>query len=222
MPTKICHQYASSGTCSFGDRCKFQHVSSTASVSTSTRRNNRTIVDDDAAPLAEFFAQYSMFSYNANNSATTEFYRMCDFFSWERDDHERKDAREGFRNALTKQFNSNYGTNSEDLNAWQALCARLGVSPIPETLKECRQTVMNTHVNLVDLVDVFESRRQVTIFRSVEELSEYTKDTGKYFPKENAYAGDLLKYLLRQILDPSKDFGRRATGSGGGRRHGGR
>ncbi|KAF8957582.1 hypothetical protein BDZ97DRAFT_1762839 [Flammula alnicola] len=210
MPAKICHQYASSGSCSFEHPCKFQHVqaSLTAPVSSSRRRNKLTIVHPQCQQLC-----YNRVLSHVRFLLTGKGY------------DEREDAREGFRNALTtKQFNTNCGTNSEDLSAWQGLCARLGVSPIPETLKKCRQTVMNTHVNLVDLVDVFQSRRQVMIFRSVEELSEYTstKETGKYFPKQNVYAGDsLLKYLLRQILDPSKDFGRRATGSGGGRRRGG-
>jgi hypothetical protein len=53
-------------------------------------------------------------------------------------------------------------------------------------------------VNLVDLVDA--SRQQVDVFSSLDELREYTIESGKFFPKESAYAGGVLKFLLRQIL----------------------
>jgi hypothetical protein len=42
----------------------------------------------------------------------------------------------------------------------------------------------------------------VTVFVSEMQLSEYTKSTGKFFPRDNAYAGGLLRYLLRHIMDP--------------------
>jgi hypothetical protein len=60
------------------------------------------------------------------------------------------------------------------------------------------------HVNLVDLVDQPDS---ITLFTSEAALSEYTKLTGKVFPKENAYAGGLLKYLLRHINSPGVRIG---------------
>jgi len=88
------------------------------------------------------------------------------------------------------------------------------------------QIVTNTHVNLVDLVDNSGTAR---IFGSVEELSTYTRSTGKIFPREMAYAGELLQYLLRHIMDPSKDSrrgsgrrGQRGRGRGGRRARGGR
>ena len=58
--------------------------------------------------------------------------------------------------------------------------------------------IKNVHVNLIDLVDT--SGRDVEIFPSLEDLSEYTIETGKFFPKESAYAGGVLKFLLREIL----------------------
>jgi hypothetical protein len=56
----------------------------------------------------------------------------------------------------------------------------------------------NVHVNLVDLVDT--SGQVVELFSSLQELREYTINTGKYFPRESAYAGGVLKFLLRDIL----------------------
>jgi hypothetical protein len=51
---------------------------------------------------------------------------------------------------------------------------------------------------LVDLVDT--SGQGAEIFDSLDELREYTIAQGKYFPKDSAYAGGVLKYLLREIL----------------------
>jgi hypothetical protein len=67
------------------------------------------------------------------------------------------------------------------------------------------KVVRATHVNIVDLVDNNSIGGRVKIFNSEEALSRYTISTGKYFPKENAYAGGLLRFLLRQIMNPSSD-----------------
>lgn len=83
----------------------------------------------------------------------------------------------------------------------------------------CPQAVKRTHVNIVDLVDTDNTGEEVEIFRSLEKLREYTIDSGKYFPKENAYAGGVLKFLLREILNPWEGRGRKFRGRG---RRGGR
>jgi len=165
---------------------------------------------------------------------------MCDFFEWKRGDDERDEAFQSFRIALTKQFNTKYGTDVDDLAAWQSLCVRLGIDPVPSKIKQCRevypyyrqnhdaridtrypQIVTGTHVNLVDLVD---NSATLRIFSSVEELSSYSRSSGKIFPREMAYAGELLRYLLRHIMDPSRDSRRGESGQRGqrGRGRGGR
>ena len=61
---------------------------------------------------------------------------------------------------------------------------------------------MRTHVNIVDLLERKESGGPVRNFSSESELSAYTIATAKYFPRDNAYAGGLLRFLLRQIKNP--------------------
>jgi hypothetical protein len=58
--------------------------------------------------------------------------------------------------------------------------------------------VKEIHVNLVDLID--SSVHEVELFSTLDELRDYTIETGKFFPKESAYAGGVLKFLLREIL----------------------
>jgi hypothetical protein len=64
---------------------------------------------------------------------------MCDHFGWARDDDDREDAFQSFRIALTKEFNKKYGTDLNNLAAWQKLCVRLGIDPVPAKIKQCRE-----------------------------------------------------------------------------------
>ena len=47
---------------------------------------------------------------------------MCDQFQWEKDNRERKEAHDDFKNALVQQFNAVYGTDDTRLETWQGLC----------------------------------------------------------------------------------------------------
>ncbi|TFK21865.1 hypothetical protein FA15DRAFT_696103 [Coprinopsis marcescibilis] len=144
-------------------------------------------------PLHAFFAQYSpQFIYNPNKNTTAEFQRLRKM---------RDDALYAkFADAFAHQFNANFGTEEQSLLSWQGLCATLGIPPIPYTLKEAKQKVINTHVNLVDLTDHFYNPKiKRPIFQSLEELRDYTNSKRRYYPLDSAYAGSLLKFLLREI-----------------------
>jgi len=131
-----------------------------------------------------------------------EFYRLSDQYHWDRDDLEKKEAREHLAVAMAKQFNDIYGTDVNDVNSWRKLCQVLAIDPIPEGLKACRKVVLDTHVNIVDLTDTATTGKTVVLFDSEAQLSEYTKATGKFYPLDEAHAGGLLRFLLRQILNP--------------------
>lgn len=81
--------------------------------------------------------------------------------------------------------------------------------------------MIQTHVNLCDLLDSTRQRSRVRIFSSELELRWFTIRTGNFFPREHAYAGGLLKYLLREIT--GEYLGSRVQGSrvqGGSRKKG--
>ena len=61
---------------------------------------------------------------------------MCDFFDWERDDADRKDAHEEFKSTLVHQFNHLYGTDPDDIQTWQGLCMALCIRPLPKKIDE--------------------------------------------------------------------------------------
>jgi hypothetical protein len=63
------------------------------------------------------------------------------------------------------------------------------------------QALSTIHVNLVDLVHGFRLEN-IRIFESEKELSEYTQKTKKFFPKEDAVDGGVLRVLRRHIWVP--------------------
>lgn len=85
-----------------------------------------------------------------------------------------------------------------------------------ESTKSDEKAVIQTHVNLCDLLDSTRQRSRVRLFSSELELRWFTIRTGNFFPREHAYAGGLLKYLLREIT--GKYLGDRV--SGGSRKKG--
>ena len=171
----------------------------------------------DRDQIEDFFDKYPQFDYQRDQPSSQEFYRMCDFFEWERDDEERKQAHEDFKTALVHQFNGIYGVGLHDMEPWRRLYRALDLDPLPDEVRTAQsvsrnvytsceaslsggQVVKRLFVNLVDLVDTRRTGEPVTKFKSLSELQEYTISSGKYFPRDSAYAGGVLKYLLREIL----------------------
>jgi hypothetical protein len=90
-------------------------------------------------PLAAFFAQYEEFDYNSTASATREFQRFIVFKGWGKKSKRTKNARAAFRDGMVEQFNTSYGTNTNDIANWHAIMTRLGVDPLPDTVSGCKK-----------------------------------------------------------------------------------
>jgi len=153
---------------------------------------------------------------------------MSDTFDWSRDDPARKEAHEEFKTAIVEQFNLLYGTEVEDIQAWRGHCLALEIFPLSDNVAGVKEvclfgspgaastnkkrvfSLFGTHavrifrrvfVNLVCLIDTESTERSVAQFSSLEEFQVYTIRTGKYFPKDSAYDGRMLRFLLREILN---------------------
>lgn len=160
-----------------------------------------------AHPIADFFAAYPNFNYNTKESCTTEFRRLCRFMRWRRDSPEQGQAWQDFRKALVLQFNANFGTDAESVRAWWTLCQTLGIKPVPRKLKDAREAVCNTHVNLIDLTEAYGNPNcSFTVFDTAKELTEYTVREHKYMPRDVLEAGRVLRTLL-QYESKRKRFG---------------
>ncbi|KAI9453957.1 hypothetical protein BJY52DRAFT_1394853 [Lactarius psammicola] len=89
-------------------------------------------------PLEGFFSQYSNFQSQPSNSPVVEFDRLCRTYDWERNDPERKAAREAFQFAMKMEFDDLYGSDENDIENWHKLCYVLRIDPAPDTLRQCR------------------------------------------------------------------------------------
>ncbi|KAM6502997.1 hypothetical protein JOM56_002974 [Amanita muscaria] len=161
----------------------------------------------EATHILAFFAEYPDFEYNATAPVWKEFNRLTRYMGWNPrpgEDPEYGEARSAFAAALGQQFSTFYGSDVNDINAWQALCTALGVEPIPDSLGKCRKLVKSTHVNLVDFIDSRITGEPIRIFLTEKELRRYTQRTHKIFPKESAKESGVLKYLLRRIYAPRR------------------
>ncbi|CAE6428061.1 unnamed protein product [Rhizoctonia solani] len=210
----------------FGSKCKSTRETTYANLDSMFR--NRLTLDEGRERLTQLFEsigdprahvraffnrdEYGDFDYQPMEPVMGEFYRMCNYYRWSsaKDanrqyiDPDREMASRGFKDALTLQFNAIYGTDENSLMGWQNLCVVLNLSDVPGELDACRDLVRSMYVNIIDLVEVPITLRFVEHFKTEMALSKYTKRHGKYFPLDNAYAGGLLKFLLRRIMVPRK------------------
>lgn len=91
-------------------------------------------------PIADFFASYPSFDYDRTASSSAfEFRRLCKHMGWEPRSPEQKAAWVAFQDALASLFNELYGRDAGSLQAWQELCRRLGIYPVPAVLEEARE-----------------------------------------------------------------------------------
>ena len=95
--------------------------------------------DENVLPLRAFFTQFTGFTYQSSNSATSEFRRLCRTRGWKREDPDRADAYIDWSDAMANQFGAKFGVDMSDLGAWQRLCARIEINPIPDVLEEARE-----------------------------------------------------------------------------------
>jgi hypothetical protein len=62
------------------------------------------------------------------------------------DKGDRKEARKRFKDAGVLEFNKIYGTDVNDVGSWQGLCRVVGIAPVPDKLKECREVCLEIRI----------------------------------------------------------------------------
>lgn len=90
--------------------------------------------------LDEFFLRYPTFQYDRTKPSNQQFRDLCRKFGWKNDAEELEDARMAYRIASTRTFNSCFGEDVDDNDAWGKLCSQLGVVPLPDKIED-RQKV---------------------------------------------------------------------------------
>jgi len=212
----VCRQYAANGTCTYGAKCKFQHVlagegpSGGGNQTQTKKKGKKRKGGAQSSPLEgrssnsaidDFFAEFPDYPYDDTQPIMDEFHAMCDHFGWWGKNAEKADARARLKDAMVIQFNAMFGIDPNDLDSWHQVCQIIDISPIPTTVAACRKVVRSTHINIVDLVEHERIGAEVVKFETVEALSDYSYRTSKFFPADSAYAGGFLRHLLRGLAE---------------------
>ncbi|KAJ7301271.1 hypothetical protein DFH08DRAFT_978907 [Mycena albidolilacea] len=149
--------------------------------------------------LSQFFAAYPKYEYDPSGPASQQFQQLRRVCKWSKVD--AAEACAGYNRALGLTFSQAYGDDVDSLENWQRLCRTVEI-PMPDSLEECQFAIEDAHINLIDLVDVNTTGAPVHRFATEAQLSAYTMRTGKIFPRDLAYKGQLLRHLLRRIFHP--------------------
>ncbi|KAI8720985.1 C3H1-type domain-containing protein [Fusarium sp. LHS14.1] len=210
---KVCRVFQKSGQCRYGDKCKFSHqLDDTLPPPNNTAdpvlpgEEDGSFKKEEDSLIELFFAKFPKFDYMRDKPLWDEFRRMVEHFEWQ--GAERGHFKSEFREALVEEFNYVYGTDEGSLESWGKLCQAMGLS-VPTTLKEAHKTVGRAHVNLVALVQSPRTSEPVEVFKSVQDLRQFTAKTKWIFPLEHDQAGGLLKTLLRKMGSQSHGRGSR-------------
>ncbi|KAJ3732075.1 hypothetical protein DFJ43DRAFT_997896, partial [Lentinula guzmanii] len=135
------------------------------------------------------------------------FRKLCDLYSWDRESDKRKEALAEIRNAIAQSFRAFYGSNVESLNGWPSPVSSIA-NPRQAGYGSRLQGRERFMVDICDLVD-FEERFLKRMGQKLR-LAGYRSRTGKIYPRDNAYAGGLFRFLWRDI---SGDYhGKRRNG----------
>jgi hypothetical protein len=104
----------------------------------------KPIIECEAPPASQqaidgFFSQHRDFRYDANENTAAQWNRMKeenkDFWRG----HVLRNVQESYYNAMARAFNDAYGTDVDDLWAWQKLCEAVQCDWIPNTVWQCKE-----------------------------------------------------------------------------------
>ncbi|KAF3049265.1 hypothetical protein E8E11_010136 [Didymella keratinophila] len=94
---------------------------------------------EDSNAITAFFSMYPKFVYNDKWGVAEEFYRVCDYLAWKRDDEAREEALYAFKDAMIIRFNGLYGTDITNIKSWHRRCVAVRIKSLPATIVKCKE-----------------------------------------------------------------------------------
>ncbi|XXG94585.1 hypothetical protein Hte_000842 [Hypoxylon texense] len=112
----------------------------------------------------------------------------------------KKQAAQSKKEQIVLDWEAYFG--SGDLPDWQRLMADLGFTEEFTSKTQCRKALTHVWVNIRDFLDDTKAGREVHRFNNEKQLSDYTIDQKKIFPKKRIPKGSPLQKLLAHIFSP--------------------
>ncbi|CAG8248624.1 unnamed protein product [Penicillium nalgiovense] len=101
---------------------------------------------------------------------------------------------------MNDEYDRLIGYRTANLATWQELCAKVGLNHSFTSINQCKKALALVHVNLVDLLDCWNSDYTPTRFKSKKALAAYTEENHKFFGRDIAKQDKVLRVLLRKLL----------------------
>ncbi|KAF7367751.1 hypothetical protein MSAN_00839100 [Mycena sanguinolenta] len=147
--------------------------------------------------MSSYWNAHPNFVHNPAAPLQQEFNRLADQNGW---DPDKAQYKREWKRCGQEEFAHHFGRDENRLAGWQAMCATVGVKEVPESIKQCKQVLRTTWINIFDLLDAKRTGRPVKKHASAKALREYTKREDKIFPKKDAKKNRFLKAWLIKMF----------------------
>ncbi|OQE36841.1 hypothetical protein PENCOP_c011G03371 [Penicillium coprophilum] len=101
---------------------------------------------------------------------------------------------------MNSEYDRLIGGRVNSLTTWQELCTKVGIKGSLTSITQCKKALARVHVNIVDLLDCWNSDAIPLGFKNKEALAAYTRANNKFFSRHIAKQDKVLRVLLRQVV----------------------
>ncbi|OQE26546.1 hypothetical protein PENSTE_c005G08017 [Penicillium steckii] len=147
-------------------------------------------------PQEDWFAQFPNFKRNPNAKVSDEFQRLGKQRNWRPWGPAWSKYWYGCMDA---EYERLIGNRDTSLVTWQQMCAKLGLDANLDSIRKCKKEISRVHVNIVDLIDYWETDQRPRFFKSRRALARNLK-TGMRFPLQIAKQNKVIRALLGEAF----------------------
>ncbi|CAI7578022.1 unnamed protein product [Penicillium manginii] len=148
-----------------------------------------------AESQAGWFARFPKFNHNPDAKVSDEFKRLGEQRGWKPSSRTWK---KNWRECWNYEYDRLIGHRATSLAAWQQMCAKLGLDNTLPSIRKCKKALSRVFVNIIDLLECWDTEEQPRLFSSQKELSKYAKK-GNTFDREIAKQDKVLRVLLKKL-----------------------
>ncbi|OQD88830.1 hypothetical protein PENANT_c003G10601 [Penicillium antarcticum] len=101
---------------------------------------------------------------------------------------------------LACEYDRLIGYSNMHLETWQEICRQVGIEGTFSSINKCKKAFAGIHVNIIDVLDCWNTNDVPRRFGNAHELAKYTKTTNRTLSRHIVKKDKILKILMRQIF----------------------
>ncbi|KAJ5157857.1 uncharacterized protein N7482_008957 [Penicillium canariense] len=144
-----------------------------------------------------FFDGFPGFDYDPTAPISEEFKRLGKTQKWK---PEAKIWKTNWRLCMDAEYHRLIGGRATSLKHWQLMCDKLGIAGEFTSIRKCKTALSRVYVNIIDLLECWETDRSPRLFLNAGQLAAYCKDHHKFFRRNIAKQDKILRVLLKRLL----------------------